>query len=168
METLILDVKIYIASFDQEAWIKMVLYDNVFQCYACTNSGMKKFIDVFHKIKYVNGWVLARKRQCFTTTYLFDKKFNMNGNPAVTSTYGYQEWYYMGKLHRNDDLPAIINARGRKEWWYMGKRHREKDLPAIIDDYIKEWYYDGNYHRENNLHTIMYTHGDKSWWAYGS
>lgn len=101
LNNVILDIKIYMASFDQEAWIKMVLYDKEFKAYACTNIGMKKFIDIFHQVKY-SGALLK-------TTYLFGKKVNINNKAAVTSTNGYEEWYYNNEqLH----IYGVIRKNG--------------------------------------------------------
>ena len=53
-----------------------------------------------------------------------------------------KEWYFKGKLHREDG-PARVFADGSKEWWINGKRHRE-DGPAL--DYAngyKSWWING-------------------------
>lgn len=35
-------------------------------------------------------------------------------------------------FHRDFDQPAYIGSCGQHEWWYNGKLHRDDDLPAII------------------------------------
>ena len=81
---LILDVKIHIASFDQEAWIKMVLYDDEFCNYAYTINGSLKFIHYFKRV--VNN-----------QTFLFGKFHSIDDLPAITDANGNKYWYCNGK-----------------------------------------------------------------------
>lgn len=41
--------------------------------------------------------------------------------PARTTARGTREWYYRGKLHRNNG-PAVILPNGRTEFWQYGRR----------------------------------------------
>lgn len=151
---LILDVKIYIALFDEKTWIKMVLYDEAFCLYAYTEKGKKQFVNAFKK--NISG-----------RTYLFGYLHSFNDEPAEVYQYG-NKWYYNGSYHRENDLPAVIWDNGDQEWWYNGKQHRENDLPAIMyNDGYKCWWYKGKRHRENNLHAIIYSSGEKEWWYEG-
>jgi hypothetical protein len=52
------------------------------------------------------------------------------------------EWYWKGKLHR-DDGPAVSASGGYRAWYCHGKRHRE-DGPAIVwPDGREQWFLDG-------------------------
>ena len=109
---LILDVKMYIASYDQETWIKMMLYDDEFHHYAYSDIGKKQFVNNFY--------------QCINNlTYLFNKLHSINDEPARIDYDGDKYWYYDGKIHRENDLPAVIDADGDKYWYYNGKRQRK-------------------------------------------
>ena len=146
---IILDIKVLIASVDEEVWIKLYLYDDDFYEYACTNNGIRKFIDNF--TYYVNN-----------KTFLFDKLHSIYDKPAYTSKNGTKYWYYNGRVHRDDDLPAIICTNGTKKWYYNGLVHRDDDLPAIIyGSGGKEWLRYGVLYRENNLPVIIYSSGNK-------
>lgn len=153
---LIVDVKIYIASLDEEVWINMVFYDEKFKEYAFTKEGLKQFVDHFHQV------IINR-------TYLFGKLHSINDLPAKVNDEGVKHWYYNGKRHRENDLAAIIHVNGYQEWWYDGVRHRENDLPAFINNIYsyKEWWYEGFKHRENDLPAIIHNNGRKEWWYHG-
>ena len=109
---LILDVKLFIASIDEEVWIKLMLIDNNFNQYAFKEEGMNKFVEQFTK----------KKDNC---TYLFGKLHSINDLPAKICTSGDKYWCYDGKIHRENDLPAVIYADGDKCWYYDGKRQRK-------------------------------------------
>lgn len=142
MLRLILDIKICIASFDEDVWINMVLYDEEFKQYACAHAGIKQFIDNHHKV--IDG-----------NTYLFDKLHSIYDKPAEIHYNGYHIWYYQGIRHRENDLPAII-CSGSKEWFYAGFRHRENDLPAIMyDNGCHSWWYKDELHRNNDLPLVI-------------
>ena len=49
MLDLVLDVKIYIACFDQEVWVMMTLYDDEFCNYAYKKEGYTMFVHYFYK-----------------------------------------------------------------------------------------------------------------------
>ncbi len=95
---LLIEIKILIAAFDREAWIKLVLTDDRFREYAYTYAGRKQFIDLFTVITI---------GEC-TTYRLFDKLHRDDG-PAIIHSTGKRNWYIQGKLHR-DNGPAIINS----------------------------------------------------------
>ncbi len=59
-----------------------------------------------------------------------------------------EEWYYNGKLHRENG-PAFIAHNGNKYWYQHGQLHRE-DGPAIeCPDGAKFWYRNNQLHRED-------------------
>lgn len=97
---LILEVKVNIALFDENVWIKMVLYDKEFKCYAYKKEGLKQFVD--HFTQKINN-----------KTTLFGKLHSIDDKPAIISGVS-QSWYYQEKLHRENDLPAIIHTDGDK------------------------------------------------------
>lgn len=99
MLDLILDVKIYIASFNQEAWVRMFLYDDEFYAYACTKEGCNKFVDNFYD---------------YENNKLFDKLHSI-GDKCIKIN-NYRAWYYGGCVHRDNDLPAIMYDNGFKQW----------------------------------------------------
>lgn len=148
MFDLILDIKIYIASFDEKVWIKLTLYDEEFKQYTITKTGINQFVNYFH-YKINND------------TYLFHCLHSIDDKPAVIRNYK-NEWCYQNELHRENDLPAAIYNNNAKAWYYYGKLHRENDLPAIIQSNgDKLWYYHGDRHRANNLPTFIKANGDK-------
>ncbi len=56
-----------------------------------------------------------------------------------------REWYYRGKLHREQG-PAVIHGKGRREWYWHGELHRDNG-PAIEDGTVTQWYKHGKRHR---------------------
>ncbi len=56
-----------------------------------------------------------------------------------------EEWWYRGKLHRENGLPAQIGLNGYNAWYENGHLHRDYGLPAFIDpEYgFKEWWVRG-------------------------
>ena len=78
MNELILDVKILIASNDENLWYYFYRYDHEFNKYASTKCGKQTFINLF-------------------TVCTVEK----------TDEYTCEKYYLFGKLHR-DTLPAII------------------------------------------------------------
>lgn len=179
---LILDVKIYIASFDQEVWIKMVLYDDAFKQYAYT-LGARQFIELFH-VKDEKGTLLFGLNHSIydQPSYIWKdgtlewrylgKRHRENDLPSVI--YNSKYWQLHGKMHRENDLPASIHVseqyrtHGDKSWSYHGKLHRENNLPAVIrDNGDQVWYYKGELHRENDLPAVDHTNGHQEWWVNG-
>lgn len=152
MNTLLLDVKIYIASFDENVWITMALYDKEFSKYAYKKEGLTLFVDRFHKV--INN-----------ETFLFGKLHSINDLPASIDANGNKFWFYDGLNHRNNDLPASIYNE-TQIWFYNGSIHRENDLPAVMyTGGAQEWFYEGERHRENNLPAIIHTRV-MEWWIH--
>jgi hypothetical protein len=86
----------------------------------------------------------------------------------IINSYGTQEWYNEGELHRDGDLPAIILADGDQWWYKKGKFHRDGDLPAIIHGNGKqEWFKEGKRHRDGDLPAVIYANGDQYWFKEG-
>jgi hypothetical protein len=50
---------------------------------------------------------------------------------SITNSYGDEEWYLNGELHREDG-PAIKWSDGYKEWYYHGKRIDCKDNQEFL------------------------------------
>jgi hypothetical protein len=57
------------------------------------------------------------------------------------------EYYYEGKLHRNNDLPAIEYKNGSKYWFQNGKLHRDNGPAEEFSNGVKIWYKNGLTHR---------------------
>ncbi len=115
---LLIEIKILIASFKQETWIKLVIYDSGFCQYAYSRPGRKRFIDLFTVIK------LAER---FTFYELFGLIHRSDG-PAVRWLKGTWKWYQNNKLHR-DDGPAIIYSSGDQYWYQNNKLHSVVMVP---------------------------------------
>ena len=68
---------------------------------------------------------------------------------CVEITESSKEWYFNGKIHREDGLPAIEWKNGDQEWYLNGKLHREDGLPAIEwENGDQEWYLNGKLQHE--------------------
>lgn len=91
-----------------------------------------------------------------------------------------QYWYYMGKLHRENDKPAfmIFSHKSKKttyKWYKHGSLHRDDDKPATIYDGVYdsnnqlieydrlEYSKNGKTHRENGPAIIDYD-GSEQWY----
>lgn len=153
MNTLCLDVKIYIALKDAYTWLKLYTYDDVFKTYASSGSGINMFIRSF----------LITNADGETKLEILDLLHNVDDLPAYVSNMC-KKWYCMGKVHRGYDLPAIIWKDGGLEWFFNNKHHRDNDLPAIIDGNRQQWFVHGKRHRENDLPAII--DGDEKHWYY--
>ena len=78
---------------------------------------------------------------------------------------GRKEWYFNGKLHREDG-PAIEDANGDKFWYLNGELHRE-DGPAIEwANGDKSWWLNDVLHREDGP-AVVYADGSKEWYLNG-
>lgn len=151
---LILDVKISIALFDQDVWIKLTMFDDEFYHYAYGKEGIKLFIDTFTEINMYS-------------TRLFGKYHSINDKPSLLY-YEDKIWHYAELQHRGNDLPAIISSTGTKYWLQYGKSHRDNDLPAVIRyNGEKKWYYNGLEHRDNDLSALITKNGSKYWFQNG-
>lgn len=132
MLKLILDVKICIASFDEDVWYWFYRYDNEFKNYAYTNAGRHMFIQMHHQKK---------NRRTYVCGYMH----SINDQPSFVNHLGHY-YHARGKNHRDNDLPAIILHDGTKHWFHQGMNHRDNDLPAIMYyDGRKEWYCHGKF-----------------------
>ena len=154
---LILDVKILIASYHEDIWIKLVLLDEEFKQYAYKLQGVKQFVNLFTRI--------IRNQ-----TTLFGKPHSIDDNPVDINKEQkeYVQWFYSGKLHRDNDLPAIVYKNGTQSWYKNGLAHRENDFPAFMfKSGTKYWYYQGHVHRDNDLPAEMYIDGIHKWFIHG-
>lgn len=115
-----------------------------------------------------------------TNTQVEEVYHSMNDVPAIKNDRR-QVWYFMGKIHRENDLPAVIYTSGPKKWCKMGIVHRDNDLPAIMNGehkyyndfldhdlpavtlpYTNIWFVNGSRHRDNDLPTII-ANDNKTW-----
>jgi hypothetical protein len=78
---------------------------------------------------------------------------------------GFKEWYWNGKLHREDG-PAIEWADGSKSWYLNGKHHREDGPAYEWADGTKGWWLNGKLHREDGP-AVECASGYKEWWLHG-
>ena len=158
MDHLILDIKIHIASFNDEAWYAIYKLDSEFRKYTHTETGRKKYKEIATKITPTDPIEYT----------LFGKYHRENDQPAIIRADGTKEWWYNGNCHRENDQPAIIYADGTKEWWHNGNRHRENDQPSVIyAKGSKSWWHNGNRHRENDQPAVINENGTKEWWKDG-
>lgn len=72
-------------------------------------------------------------------------------------------WKFMGDCHRDNDKPALIRANGDQEWWYIGKRHRDNGPAVVYANGDKEWWQNDRLHRENDLPAIEDVNGFRQW-----
>lgn len=89
-------------------------------------------------------------------SFFRDLHHSYNGRPAICSTQFFEAYYYLGKLHRENDLPAITTPY-TQTFYINGQIHREEDRPAVITRGLTrlEWYFQGAIHRGNNLPAIV-------------
>jgi hypothetical protein len=115
-----LEVRVYIARMDIEAYTRMYLWDTGFREYAKGMYAVNDFIELF----------VVEKKDRY-------KKYKINNIEYLKYDNGRQEWYMNGKLHK-DNGPAVICANGGECWYINGKRHRING-PAIIFANDDEW-----------------------------
>lgn len=107
------------------------------------------------------------------------KVLHRENGPAVVHTFGDDEYYYNGQLHRDGDLPALTNNRGKIQRYYKhgvmtregdkpseyyygdikytndkGEIHRENGPAIITTDGIQKWYFNGKLHRDGDLPAV--------------
>lgn len=137
-----LDIKLIIASFDMDVWIRLSYFDEEFKNFSY-NIGRKIFIDLFTIIVNTNGvkfWTL------------FNIPYRDNDEPAAIKIDGTKMWYKNGKVGRDNDQPACISLDGSMLWFKDGEIHRDNDQPAIIiPDNSTMWY------QYSKLHRVMIT-----------
>ncbi len=155
---LILDIKILIASLNQDVWIKLVLYDDDFHKYAYTIAGRTRFIKLFAVIEVVKVGNARIKHK------LFGKKHRIGG-PAIIWLNGRREWYRNGKSHR-DDGPATIWPDGAQDWFRNGRLHRDGSPACIFASGAREWWQNGKLHRDDGP-AVIYADGMQEWYRYG-
>ncbi len=178
---LLIEIKIIIASFDQEAWIKLVLYDSAFCEYAYTVRGKQLFIKLFTTMQVVISMPITHTVREWR---IFDK-LHRNDGPANIDENGNQYWYQNDQVHRDNgpaevyasgtliwcqhgqyhrhDGPAMISVNGGYyEWYYNGKRHRIGGPASIHADGCYLWYQHGQLHREDGP-AIIWEDGEQRW-----
>lgn len=186
MQTLILDVKVLIASYDEKIWYYFYRYDDEFKKYTCTSNGKKTFIDLFTVcVTEKNDDYQCDKFYLFNKLHhntlpaiiyvgkwganIKNNKFNIEINKIRSNNncpFHYQIWYYWGKVHNTNMLLPSIIADDFQAWYCKGKIHRVLS-PAIIYHNGKQvWYHRGNIHRIDDLPAII-DKNDKEWYYNG-
>lgn len=146
----VLDVLIHIASFNEETWIKLYLYDDEFNSYAQTNTGINKCIQSFWKTMNTidlpiyksiswNWNVVSLFWKTGNTTVgekvktIFGKPHSFYDEPSVISIRGDMCWHKNGVFHRDNNMPAIIYENGEIEWYIHGMRYvyDYTDVPKV-------------------------------------
>jgi hypothetical protein len=96
--------------------------------------------DIFYfkdkKFHNMDGPAIIRKN-CYQAWYMdgFPHRDPMTDEPTIISKNGYQ-WYFYGKLHRNNNLPAIQYFNGNTEYYIYGKKyHIDTKLSESIQRY---------------------------------
>ena len=117
-----LDIIIYIASFDADAWYKLTRIHNAFRGYSMTPIAIKKYIELATVIGIGNS----------TKYTLFGLLHREDDLPAFIDEDGSQHWFKIGLLHRDNDLPAFIYTTYGKYWYKHGEIYRDGDLPSRI------------------------------------
>ena len=154
----ILDIIIYIASFDEDTWFRLTIIHDRFKDYAFSNIGRLTFINNFTKItkEYPISYTLFRKLN------------SINDKPSLIYENGAQLWYKNGLKHRENNLPATIDEYGSQFWYKNGLRHRKDDLPAVIyENGTKYWFINGLEHRDGDLPAVIHSTGICEWWKNG-
>jgi hypothetical protein len=87
------------------------------------------------------------------TEWYFEGKLHREDKPAVEWNHGYKCWYKNGLLHRLDG-PAREWKTGTQFWYQNGQLHRE-DGPAIyLNSGHKEWWINGKRYPEQEFLTL--------------
>ena len=153
-----LDVKLVIASFDIDVWIRLSYIDDEFKKFSY-GIGRKLFIDLFTIISI---------NKSGTTCQIFNKLHSFDDKPAIIYPNGEKRWFHNGKCHRDNDKPAIISPNGEKRWYQYGNIYRDNDEPAVIDRYgTQKWYQNGKLHRDNDKPAVIHSKGGKEWYQHG-
>ena len=122
-DDLVFDIKIFIASFDADAWFRLTLIDDEFKSYSCCPKGIKHFKQLFTQPIKFDDHIEYK---------LLNRIHRDNDLPAIIYSNGTQEWYRNGRRHRNNDRPAVIYSNGTQEWFQNGQLHRDNDQPTLI------------------------------------
>ena len=116
---------------------------------------------------YLHSYARRTKveRTLTLTQYYYDGKLHREDGPAVEYATGTKEWWQHGLQHRLDG-PAVELSNGDKVWWQDGKIHR-LDGPAVeCANGTKAWRQHGKLHREDGP-AVEWADGDKEWWQHG-
>lgn len=151
------DIKLEIASKQEDAWYKMYHCDVDFHNFAQSIDGRNLFIKLF---------TVVVERTKKTTEYrLFGKINSVDDRPSIVSANGSMSWNRNGVLHRDNDLPAIVYPDGSMFWWQNGKQHRDNDRPASIrSDGAQHWYVYNMLHRDGDQPAVILPSGEMRWY----
>lgn len=180
-----IDIKIHIASFDENIWIYLAIRDP--EIYKYTIANRLIFVQLFTncaKCSYSQRWKLLNREH--------REEFDTIGIPLPSYTDdNVQEWRLSGKLHSINDHPSLIFHNYKtwhtyKIWHIQGKRHRYcihgkgcncGDIqPAQIafDNEVtkSKWYIMNNKHSYNDKPAVIKYNRDSlivlKWYWYGN
>lgn len=150
MLTLLLDIKCYIATFDETVWYLMYCYDPEFTTYARNSAGITHFKKLFNTVCIES----IGTQRWFLLGRVHREPINGVSQPAVITKHGYIAYYKNNKLHRENNLdeeyPAEIWNNGQN-YYNIGLRHRDGDYPAsIMKNGDLSYYKNGMLHRDND------------------
>ncbi len=172
---LFLDIKCYIASFDEIAWYLMYRYDSKFREYAVSSEGIKRFRTIFNQSHYTINY----QGDGCTEWRLLGKLHRESGDrnkdqPAVIYDNGMLSYYKFGVLHRDGDKPSIKHpSHSYRSYYKHGQRHRDNTIngesqPSFISNqYGFEYRQNDVFHREGDFPAIMYADGTIEYYKNG-
>ena len=91
---------------------------------------------------------------------------SFNDQPATVDK-DRMTWYYLGEIHRGNDLPAVVIVGERYEWWTHGIPGRDGDRPAVVTRMVKEWIVDDKLHRDGGQPAVVWYNGDADYFTHG-
>lgn len=168
MLSLLIEVKLEIASKDPDVWYIMYRYDPEFARLAQSKYGISRYIEIFTTVEITPHMSIYR---------LFGKVNRAGDLPSIVTDEGSTYWHRDGYLHRSpygdvpkgrdNDQPAVIQlpstkswdlahvkntqnivygvekGAGRKAWFCNGVMHRSVGPALIYDDGTCAWYWWG-------------------------
>ncbi len=153
ISALLLDIKCYIASFDESTWYLLYRYDPDFSVYAHSEEGCSVFKRIFNTMiinifgdqewrllnrihrEPINGIQLPAiigKNDIIVAFYMYGKRHHNIDHPALIIKNVSKSYYKNDLVHRDDDIfgksqPAVIYQNGSLEYYKYGKLHRNND-----------------------------------------
>ena len=150
---------------------------------------INKYCNIYSIIKTLEKYVeddgkyLLKFKNC--KIYVENYKIHRDIDSAVEWDNGTKEWYYKGKLHR-ENKPAIVCEKYKKRkkepgelihgpqliayikkaWYHHGKCHRIGAPAVEMSDGTKEWYINDLLHRVGGP-AIEWSDGGKEWYQNG-
>lgn len=144
-----LELRIYIANMNVDAYIRMYIYDAEFRKYF----DIDYFINRFVSTKLCDGM----KYTIFNTVFYIYHNGNevwyknnlvhRENGPAIIHNDYCEQYLYNGNLHRTDG-PAMIRYDGHQAYYYHGKLHRDNGPAVINPNGVLKYYNDGELYDE--------------------